>query len=147
MMKLKSLLKFLDYDPIEHQTKVCGLISVTEYLNMSYRKIRHQVLNITDPANNVTYSYENIIHAYGTLWKVEQTKAHEYIFREYSLVDIFCRPENFDAKEEQMIWVGCADMQQFSDRVLIADDGTSQYTVTAARHFRSWTGDVCITIE
>ena len=146
-MKLKNLLKFLDYDPIEHQTKVCGLISVTEYLNMSYRKIRHQALNITDPANNVTYSYENIIHAYGTLWKVEQTKAHEYIFSEQELVDIFCRPENIDKKEDQLVWIGCQNIQRFSDRILIADDGSSQYQITADRHFRTWTGDVCITIE
>lgn len=146
-MKLKNLLKFLDYDPIENQTKVCGLVSVTEYLNSSYRKIKHKTLNITDPQRELTYAYENIIHAYGTLWKVEQNKAHEYLFIEHSLVDIFCRPENIDNKEEQLIWVGCADMQQFSDRILIADDGFSQYHITADRHFRSWTGEVCITIE
>lgn len=147
MMKMKSLLKFLDYDPIENQTKVCGLISVTEYLNMSYRKIKHKTLNITDPTNDVTYSYENIVHAYGTLWKISQNGSREFVFTEYSLVDIFCRPENTEKQEEQLLWVGCPDMEQFSDRILLAEDGYTLYHITNTRDFRSWTGDVCITIE
>lgn len=145
-MKLKNILKFLDYDPIERQTKVCGLISVTEYFQNNYRKIRHHALEIYDQQHELLFSYENIIHAYGTMWKIEYQE-HEYIFTEINLVDVFCRPENIENKEEQLIWIGCDNISQYSDRILIADDGYKQQNVTAARDFRSWTGEVCITIE